>query len=1190
MNEWTPSQRDAIETKNTDLLVSAGAGSGKTSVLTERLVRRITEGGDIGRMLVVTFGNAAASDIRDKLREELTRAYAAQPANRHLRNQLYRLSDARVCTVHSFCLEIIKNNFSLLGASPRLRVADGAERAVISRRSADECVEWFFENGGDDFFGLVSNFDDEKSDGGFVELIMSIYDKIRSYPDYLGFLDRTSAALAGDVSAAESGGVFACSAGSVIRGETRRLLGKALTLSRKLTEFAELTAVSERNIAPCEEVGRQIELLFCALENGYSAFREAVRSYSVPPLYTRGMDAEQAEVLKREKEKIKKYVDRIAFLYTRDEAAVISDIAKTAGLLDVFSRVIKKYDELYSKAKRRISAADFPDLEHMALALLAVKEGDGGYSPTPVCLHIRENTDEIYIDEYQDINALQDLIFTLVSRGGNRFMVGDVKQSIYRFRNAEPDIFLAYRNAFEDGKKGRCITLRENFRCGRCIIDFVNAVFSPVYTKENTGTDYKKEALVFSKGGSGPDIPVRAALCDLSGGANTEEGVAAEARFVAGEIKRLVSEGYLPDGKKISYSDIAVLFRSVKGLAEPFEKEFRRAGIPFQSAGSTSLMQRPEIQLALSVLKAVDNPSDDIAVAATMRSPVFSFTAEELYEIARCSDAVCFYDKVIAYTAPYRNANRARGKRWRPAGGRRLPRAGVRNVRCGAPVPLKIKKADMELSKKCCGFVGELVYLRTVARGCASHTMIWTVLERCSLSAIAESDDDGVRKTTALRRLYALAYEFEKNSFKGLSAFLDHFDSICEGYAADGPEISFSPSGEDCVRLMSVHKSKGLEFPVCFVAGLGKKFNFKDTSAPFLLDPSYGAAFRLREGAVPGVRDTLLRRAAAVSERKKLICDELRILYVALTRGRDILYVSASVKDPDCGRPDFEDTKSYADWLVPALKLMPANMADVRLIDPLSPEGAEETGFSAPPAPAGNGDASEAAAAAAGYDYPYAAACASVAKMSVSELRKGLLDDSDYERVSKPADFESLPSFISGASPDPALRGTANHLFMQFASFDNVDANGVEAEIERLCGINMISAEQARLIDVASAEKFFAGPLYAEMRASRALYREKRFTVSESDGRFVPVPGEAVLIQGVVDCFYLNPDGTFTVVDYKTDRVPDSPQGEELLRRRHSLQLGYYCRAVSRMTGRPVSAAYLYSFPLGRAVKCDIPR
>ena len=377
MNAWTSSQRDAIETKNTDLLVSAGAGSGKTSVLTERLVRRITEGGDIGRMLVVTFGNAAASDIRDKLREELTRVYAAQPANRHLRNQLYRLSDARVCTVHSFCLEIIKNNFSLLGASPRLRVADGAERAVISRRSADECVEWFFENGGDDFLELVSNFDDEKSDGGFVELVMSIYDKIRSYPDYLGFLDRTSAALAGDVSAAESGGVFACSAGSVIRSETRRLLGKALTLSRKLTEFAELTAVSERNIAPCEEVGRQIELLFCALENGYSAFREAVRSYSVPSLYTRGMDAEQAEVLKREKEKIKNYVGRIAFLYTRDEAAVISDIAKTAGLFDVFSRVIKKYDELYSKAKRRISAADFPDLEHMALALLAVKEGDG---------------------------------------------------------------------------------------------------------------------------------------------------------------------------------------------------------------------------------------------------------------------------------------------------------------------------------------------------------------------------------------------------------------------------------------------------------------------------------------------------------------------------------------------------------------------------------------------------------------------------------------------------------------------------------------------------------------------------------------------------------------------------------------------------------------------------------------------
>lgn len=576
------------------------------------------------------------------------------------------------------------------------------------------------------------------------------------------------------------------------------------------------------------------------------------------------------------------------------------------------------------------------------------------------------------------------------------------------------------------------------------------------------------------------------------------DGVAAEAAYVASEIRRLVAEERLQNGERIRYSDIAILFRTVRGFSEPYENALERCGIPVRTERADAFMNRPEIELALALLKAVDNPADDIAVAAAMRSPIYRFTADELFRIARFADAGCFYDKVRGYASVWRNRTRVRGAVYRR---KALPSPPLFRA---APAFFSVlgRNVSLPLAEKCLAFTRELAGLRAQARGMTSHAFLWLLYSRTGLPAIAAADEDGEKKAANLRTLYSFAEAFESSSYKGLSAFLDHFADIYDSYSA-GPDASFSPSGEDCVRLMSVHKSKGLEFPVCFVVGLGKAINVSDTRDRFMIDPSFGVAFKLREGDGVRTRDTLLRRAAAVAERRKLLCEELRALYVALTRGRERLYVTATVGyDALETDVDFADTRAAVDWLVPVLRKPVPSMFNCRILD------SGYTGRTAPsPQPVAAADVAlqQAALAAVGYVYPHARASGVAAKMSVSELRRGLLEDDEYTHTVRRSDFSRRPAFLGGQEVRPAERGTANHVFMQFASFDRVERDGVRAEILRLLADRMLTPEQAGMIEPAALEIFFASPLYTRMRASPALYREKRFTVSEDAVRLTPV-------------------------------------------------------------------------------------
>ena len=527
MPVWTESQKRAIETQNRSLLVGAGAGSGKTTVLTERILRRLVGGGSVDRLLVVTFTKSAAADMKEKLYAALSRAIAARPNDRHLRSQLYRLSGARICTIHSFCYELIRRNFASLGLSPKVRVADSAECAILSKRCITETLEHFYETGGDDFFALLGNFDSEKSDEPFVKLLLSCYDRIRAYPDYLGFLDQVAAGLEDERDRAAQDGVFATAAGRIVRQESARILERTLEKARALLDFVSTVAVSERNIAPIEALADGLETLSGALEQGYDAFRDALGGFAPPRLYTLQMDVDAAELLKKGKTEI---VDSVRKLqkdcYALPEADAAADFAATARLFRPLVGVLRDYDARFSAAKRERRLVDFSDLEHLTARLLAERHEEG-YVRTPLCRKLQDAFDEICIDEYQDVNRLQDLIFSSVSKADNRFMVGDVKQSIYRFRNAEPEIFESYRRAYDGGVAGETVFLRENFRCNRCITEFVNAVLTPVYTPENTGSDYASEALIFAKPGPDDRLPVQAALCVLDEEEKQADGVAA---------------------------------------------------------------------------------------------------------------------------------------------------------------------------------------------------------------------------------------------------------------------------------------------------------------------------------------------------------------------------------------------------------------------------------------------------------------------------------------------------------------------------------------------------------------------------------------------------------------------------------------------------------------------------------------
>ncbi len=1130
MPNWTPSQQNAIDSTRKNLIVSAGAGSGKTTVLTHRILKRIAEGDSVTDFLVVTFTKASASDLRRKLYEELSECAKQHPNDKRLRTQMYLLPNAHISTIHSFCLEIVRTNFQTLGISPRVRMADEQETAMIAKEVMETVIDAFYESG-DELFGLLADtFSGQKDDGPLSDTMWDLYGKLRAYSDYFGWLDAQANAMLDDAEHMQDG-LFATCIGKKLQTRLTDWLADLAQATDSLYAFAS-GAFENANPIDIAALWRDhAHRLKTAVETDYRTFLTAAEEYreqSFGRLSFGKAASSDKEHYKAERDRIKKELDRILDSFAvGNEAAFAFQCLQTGRVLQAISLFLSRFEDLFAEAKRDKGVMDFADAEHFLYKLL-VKDG----RETPLCRSLREQIKEIFIDEYQDVSPLQDELFLLLSRGNNRFMVGDVKQSIYRFRNAYPDIFLDYKDAFADytpdmqGDSAR-IFLRENFRSGKKVLLFVNLLFEKATAGTPYEREYKGEELQFAKDSHAEQFPVTVAVVPHSNRSHAD-AAEVEADYIAEEILRLIESGVkeTKNGmERYRYGDIVLLFRALKDATAPYENALKKRGIPYTVTTPEPFFDRPEIMLMMAVLEAIDDPTDDIALFASMRSPMFGFDADELYKLRLQSRDGSFYGSVM-YSAE-------------------------------------------QGSQKCRDFLDFLSVCRENAEGKTCHAFLWELYTK---SGILHSCTQKEKK--GLLALYEYARTFEQTGYKGLAGFISYLNAARE----KGIELASvsDGTGTDCVTLTTIHKSKGLEYPAVFVCA-SHRLLFGTRPKPYTLLRTDGLFFKLRDYERLVVMNTLPNRFAMIAERDAELGEELRKLYVACTRAREKLYITGAVskKALDSGSFNPRAPRCLLDIV---LSMACGTASDTFELIEVSREEVgfhhasqkEKTAMETVPF------LTEKVKESILYTYPHRSDLP--AKVSVSQLKETV---SHAEVVYEASRITRAPSFVSAKTvATGAQRGTANHVFLQFCDFDRVCTQGIDAEIACLRTKRMMTEEQIALLDKHGLETFFESDLFARMRGSKRLYREQRFSVRTSASLFGGDERETVLLQGVIDCFFENEDGTITVVDYKTDRVTDGKQ----LRERHELQLQCYRDAVHAMTGKTVESTAIWSFCLNKEV------
>lgn len=1146
---FTAKQTDAINTHNVNLLISAGAGSGKTTVLTERLIRRIKNGDSVTDFLVVTFMKAAASDIKQKLYKALIEEIAKNPNDKHLFRQSTLVSEANICTISSYCLSLVKENFALLGISPRVRVIDETESAMMLRNAADKIISEGYETDDKNLLLLADNFSGIKNDEPLSDAMIELYNALRVMLSREEMLINCANELRNDAKTVRENGFFETERGKTMQTRLRVFYDELLESANDIYSFAVTSATDDKYLQPLDELLKSCEAVRISVDTNYVNFcSTAESSLATIRLSNKGCDAEAHKIIKDMKEALVKTEKSLYERYCRGSEALISEsFEKCADIIDAIRDFINKLDSEYELSKLENGVLDYTDFEQKALKLLEVKDEFGNSVPSELALKKQNSFKEILIDEYQDVNPMQDRIFNLLSNGNNRFMVGDVKQSIYRFRNAYPDIFLGYKEQFQDlsgnTEKGARIFLRENFRCSQTVIDFVNRLFESVTKNTPYYREYEDEWLIHASTAPDRHHPVIVAISDKEKDM-AKESRQAEAEYIAKEILRLVNNETSDNGEKLKFSDVAVMLSAMKGYSIDYEKAFQKYGIPYKNEKSENFLENPDIRLALSALKAIDDPNDDISLCSLMRSPVCNFTSDDLYRIRENLPSMPFFDAVASTALPTRKRE-YKGKY------RATKRIG-----------------NHCLAVRCKNFIKTLYEWRKKSSGVPCKEFLKDFLVSSGLLQI--STVSASRQSLLL--LYEYSQKYESASNQGLSGFLDYIKELSK----TGKQIAdVAKTGEeDAVSFITVHKSKGLEYKVCFVAGADKKFGGKKNKTPLTVLRRKGIFFKLKNKNEFVSYDPICNILAEDEEKEHLLGEELRKLYVALTRAKERLYITGCADEGWENKRYYPSScKSWLEFAIYVASLGEKSFFDVVHIGETDTESGyipKNKGISISP--------SRKMLDIVDFVYPHQISVTTARKISVSELREGLLEDDEYNRsITVPSSRVAIkPVFAGETKSDASDIGTANHLFMQFCDFDRIDSFGVEKEADRLTEIRMISEKQKELLDIKSLSDFFKTDLYSRIRNSKSVYREKRFSVSD----VFKENGEKVLVQGVIDCFFENPDGTYSVVDYKTDRVFE----ESDLINRHKLQLSCYKSAVERMTGREVKNVIIYSFALGKEV------
>ncbi len=1187
--KWTESQKNAISARGSALAVSAAAGSGKTAVLTQRIIEKLKSGADISRMLVVTFTNDAAADLREKIRSALSKALIDAPGSEHMSRQLVRLSGAKISTISSFCLSLVKSNFQLAGLPSDFSVLSETQDVLLRKNVADELISDFFfgrvsrsEADIKDFSSFADTFGKPGSDKALSESVSRIYDKLASTAMFTETLREFRDALAAekcDFGKTRFGkGVF----DYILKmcAHYGRIFSSMAEYASEHDEIAGYAPAFADDAAFLDEVNRSI----CS-ESCFEDVRKLFRSHSFAKLgrAAKGYIPTEYVAFCREardefKEECKKLCSGI---FVFDETASEQGREMLVSAVSDLYEFMRLYKRRLDAEKRRRRAISFSDIEHKALSLVVGEDG----APTPLARSLSDDLDEIYIDEYQDTNEVQDKIFCALSRGDNRFVVGDVKQCIYAFRSADPSIFekliaesekYSPTNTCEKQK----IFLSQNFRSTDEILEFSNAVFE-MQMERGGIMSYGADERLYGTGRHA-DRP-NVAVCLKETGEQTEP----EAEYVAHKISELLKTGRKSDGTRIMPSDIVIILRSVKNRAAVFLAELEKRGVPCEDLATERFFESPEVLLAVSFLNVIDNPARDIYLAATLKSPLYGVTLEELIYIRRYSSDGTLYDALCRFTE---DTDFAKGKR----------------------------------------FLADHERYREESRTKPCDELIWQIyIEKDMLSLVAASESESERESAEanLLELYNYARSFSGGTFRGVYDFLSFISDVIE----NGTKIDIPGSSgtADAVRIITSHQSKGLEFPVCFVSACGAALNKRDAAADIIIDKELGVIPKIASAYGLQRVNTPQRSAAAFKTAKSACEEEMRVLYVALTRAKERLFVtgevSGNIADNKCKYDIFPEdgdsyfgyegkffseysalnSKNYLEMILPAV----AGRNDICTFEIYTHK--EELSDELPKEETADieSDESDITLYAAkkmikerfSFVYPRGALSKVPSKLSVSRLYPDVLDENDTskdetETAEGTADVP-VPKFMLAeeSAADGAKRGNATHLFMQFFDFDYVEKFGVDGEISRLEARKFIFPGDAALINRRALKSFFRNPLAEQMKKSKRIYREKRFIINYPAENFtleestkLALAGEKLLVQGIIDCAFFDEAGELILVDYKTDSFafgipPD--EAERILRERHSRQIGYYKYACHEMFGVPCAHAYIYSFALNKTIE-----
>ncbi|EMJ5761183.1 helicase-exonuclease AddAB subunit AddA [Clostridioides difficile] len=1269
--KWTKEQLEVIESRECNLLVAAAAGSGKTAVLVERIIQMITSREnpiDIDKLLVVTFTNAAASEMRERIGDAIGKALDENPENKHLQNQLVLLNKSSITTIHSFCLDVIKSNFHRINLDPNFRIGDQTECAILKQEAIEEVFEDLYEERDEGFLNLVESYAERGGDKEVQDIILGIYSFAMASPEPKKWLIDSAERFNIDENFDFSQSIWARAILDTVKIEIN---GLCLNMERALKEvesieeletFAEKLSVEYKKIADISQACNKSwdEAYKKMASMSFENYVKGVKRISKDaPSYIK----ESKEKAKTIRDKTKKSLESIvSATFNKDNDSIREEIKYLYNIVKPISSVVLRFEEEYSNKKREKGIIDFNDIEHFALNILTDVDEKGNIVPSDIAVGYRNKFYEIFIDEYQDSNLVQEVLLKAVANTEtpNRFMVGDVKQSIYRFRQAKPELFLQKYNNYNDkkGSSHRKIMLYKNFRSREEVVDAVNYIFENImnenigeieYTEKerlNLGANFNVDTDEKSIIGGATEIHLIQKdnkldddiINDKDDRINNKEdeieeeekldNIQLEARMVGNIIKDLMKvnedgkiqkvydkgiDGYRP----VEFRDIVILLRATSAWAPVFADELMNMDIPTYADVGVGYFDTIEIKTILSLLQIIDNPMQDIPLISVLKSPIFGFTPEDLIDIRVQSKDKIFYE-VLKSTAEYDGFTDSQNE----------------------------NESEFIPSEECINkskdFLIKLKEFKEKSMYMSTDEFIWYLYTRTGYYAYVGALPGGSQRQANLKVLFERAKQFEETSLKGIFNFVNFIEKLKKSSSDMGSAKTLGENA-NVVRIMSIHKSKGLEFPVVICSAMGKNFNTQDFKKSILYHHNlgYGPQFVDYERRIsfPSIAKEALKSKINIEN----LSEEMRVLYVAFTRAKEKLIITGSTRNiqdsikrwsngieslDTISQYEILKGKNFLDWIMPCVlrhrdlsnlleevgldavfnvehnskwygKLW--NKNDI-LVEKKSDEEKESIEEILEKIDVDNPDSDyySEIEEKLNYIYPYEFSTRKPATISVTEIKK---IQNNYEEELINTIFEQKvilkkPIFIQNEEEREKIsgteRGTIVHLVMEVLDLKNVSSvNDIKSQIRGFVSKGIITEKQASIVNPYKIYKFFASNIGKRMLNAEIINREKSIyaqvnmkdiyiyekLINNDDKKLYD--NESVMLRGIVDA-YFEEDNQIVLVDYKTDFVNEENINQII--EKYKKQLDLYADIIETLTGKSVKEKCIYLFGVDEAV------